>query len=91
MSDLLPNLSESPAYGVWDLEGYRYLLTFELFVFDEAKKPAGIIRVRCSLDIVNNELLGDAVVDFIAPDGTEILAIDRSPFTGRRIRPLFLD
>ena len=91
VSDLLPSLTESPAFGVWELEGNRFLLTFELFVFDEAKKPAGIIRVRCSLDVVNNELLGDAVVDFIAPDGTEILAIDRSPFTGTRVRPLFPD
>lgn len=85
-SDLLPNLTETPAFGAWDLDGYRYALTFELFVFDEMKKPAGRVRVRCSLEIVNDELRGDTIVDFIEPDGTVILDIDRGPFTGRKLR-----
>ncbi len=87
VSDLLPGLAETPAKGVWDVEGDRYLLTFELFVFDAEKKPAGIIRVRASLKLVNaNELTGDTVVDFIAPDGTVEMGIDKGPFTGKRIR-----
>lgn len=87
VSNLLPGLAETPAKGVWDLEGDRYLLTFELFVFDEQKQPAGIVRVRVSLKLLNsNELAGDTVVDFIAPDGTVELGIDKGPFTGKRIK-----
>jgi hypothetical protein len=87
VSNLLPGLNETPAKGIWDVEGDRYLLTFELFVFDEQKQPAGIVRVRVSLKLVNaNELQGDTVVDFIAPDGTVELAIDKGPFTGKRIK-----
>ena len=37
VSDLLPGLAETPAKGVWELEGDHYLLTFELFVFDGEK------------------------------------------------------
>jgi hypothetical protein len=87
VSNLLPGLSETPAKGIWDIEGDRYLLTFELFVFDEQKQPAGIVRVRVSIKLVNaNELVGDTVVDFIAPDGTVELGIDKGPFTGKRIK-----
>ncbi|MGH9936406.1 MAG: hypothetical protein ACREAM_09175 [Blastocatellia bacterium] len=91
MSDLLPTLTESTAHGVWDLDGDRYLLTFELFVFGDRKAPAGIIRVRCSIRLVKpDELTAEAVVDFIEPDRTVALDIDRTPFTGKRIRPLSL-
>lgn len=89
VSDLLPTLTESPAHGVWDLDGEKYLLTFELFVFDDKKAPAGRVRVRCSIRLVNpNELAAETVVDFIEPDGTVALGIDSGPFTGKRIRPL---
>ena len=89
VSDLLATLTESPAHGAWNLNGQDYLLTFELFVFDEQKKPAGIVRVRCSIRLTNpGELAGDAVVDFIAPDGSIAMAIDRTPFTGKKIQVL---
>ncbi len=88
-SDLLGALNESPSAGVWDLDEYRYVLTFELFAFDQAKKPAGVVRVRCTLDVTNDDLKGDAVVDFIEPNGNEILEIDRTPFTGKRVRKMF--
>lgn len=89
VSDLLPNLTETPAHGAWELYGHDYLLTFELFVFDEQKKPAGRIRVRCLIRLTgHDELRGETVVDFIAPDGTVEKGIDRGPFTGKKLRPL---
>jgi len=89
VSDLLPALNETPAHGVWDVDGDKYLLTFELFVFDDKKAPIGIVRVRCSIRLVKaDELAAEAVVDFIEPDGTAALDIDRTPFTGKRISPL---
>ncbi len=87
VSDFLGELNETPAKGVWDVEGDHYLLTFELFAFDEHKQPAGIVRVRCSIRLVNrDELAADTVVDFIAPDSTVELNIGGGPFTGRRIK-----
>lgn len=87
VSDFLGELNDSPSKGVWAVEGDRYLLTFELFVFDEHKQPAGIIRVRCSIHLVKpDELAFDSVVDFIAPDGKVDLDIGGGPFTGKRIK-----
>ncbi|MDX2034109.1 MAG: hypothetical protein SF339_25770 [Blastocatellia bacterium] len=88
-SDLLPTLTESPAAGAWDLDGDRYLLTFELFIFDDKQAPVGMIRVRCSIRLVNaDEIAAEAIVDLIEPDGKVTLDIDRTPFTGRRVKPL---
>lgn len=88
-SDLLPTLTETPAFGVWDLDGDKYVLTFELFAFDDKKAPVGIIRVRCSIRLINaDEFSADSVVDFIAPDGTVQLGIDSGPFTGKRVKAM---
>ena len=46
VSDLLAQLGETPAHGVWNGKGSRYNLTFELFVFDPDKKPVGRPRPR---------------------------------------------
>jgi len=87
VSDLFAKLAETPAHGTWDLDGGGYSLTFELFAFDEHGAPVGRIRVRCFIQVLKpDKLIGDAIVDFIEPDGTEILDIDRSPFTGDRLR-----
>lgn len=93
VSDLLSTLTETPAMGVWDIDPTdRYLLTFQLFVFDENKTPVGMVRVRCRITLVNlNEFTAEAVVDFIDPDGNIILGIDKTPFTGKRIQPLPLN
>lgn len=86
-SDLLATLTEGPAHGVWDYDGVKYNLTFQLFVFDENRNPAGIVRVRCAIKLVNpDELVADSAVDFIDPDGNVIADIDSSPFTGKRIK-----
>lgn len=87
VSDLLAQLGETPAHGVWNGKGSRYNLTFELFVFDPDKKPVGIVRVRVAIRLLNrDELVGDTTVDFIAPDGTIERDIDGGPFSGKRIK-----
>ncbi|HYE74743.1 MAG TPA: hypothetical protein VEF04_15500 [Blastocatellia bacterium] len=89
-SDLLITQTEGPAFGVWSGKGWFYNLTFQLFVFDpENKVPVGMVRVRVAIRLLNqDELAGDTVVDFIAPDGTIELGIDGGPFTGKRIKVL---
>lgn len=89
-SDLLITQTEGPAFGVWKGKGSRYNLTFQLFVFDpENKVPVGMVRVRVAIRLLSqDELVGDTVVDFIAPDGTVELGIDGGPFTGKRIKVL---
>lgn len=90
VSDLLATLTETPAMGVWDIDPVdKYLLTFQLFVFDENRAPVGMVRVRCRITLINlNEFSAEGVVDFIDPDGNVILAIDKTPFTGKRIHSL---
>jgi hypothetical protein len=45
------------------------------------------VRVAIHLNGDDN-LTGQAVVDLILPDGTEINSIDSTPFTGTRIKVL---
>ena len=51
--------------------------------------PAGMVRVRIAIRLLSrDELVGDTIVDFIAPDGTIEKGIDGGPFTGKRIKVL---
>lgn len=87
VSNLLAQLNETPAHGAWTGRGSRYNLTFELFVFDEKKEPAGIVRVRVAIRLLSrNELVGETAVDFIAPDGTVEKDIDGGPLSGKRVK-----
>jgi hypothetical protein len=87
-TDLLAKLNEGPGHGSWKRSGRHYLLTFELWAFDPAREPAGIIRVRCLIDVAGDRLEGDATVDFIDLDGTVYRDLDTAKFTGKRIKPL---
>lgn len=87
-SDLLAQLVEGPAHGVWSGKKSDYQVTFELFAF-ENQQPVGRIRVRVSIHLINDDnLTANAVVDFIDPDGTVIPNIGGSPFSGTRIKVL---
>jgi len=86
-SDLLAGLGEGPGHGAWQKDGDSYNVTFELFIFEPDHTPAGRIRVRESLRLVDeNHLTGYAVADLILPDGTLIENIDNGPMTGTRVR-----
>ena len=86
-SDLLVTLTEGPAHGVWDYDGFRHHLTFELFVFGEDRKPAGMVRVRATLTLIGqNEFTAEYLVDFIDPDGNLALGIDSGGFSGKRLQ-----
>lgn len=86
-TDLLPNLGEGPGHGAWQRDGDSYTATFELFIFNPDRTPAGIIRVRETLTLVDeNNLTGFTVADLILPDGTLIENIDNGPVTGTRVR-----
>jgi hypothetical protein len=88
-SDLLAQLGEGPAHGVWSGKKNDYLVTFQLFIFDENRQPAGRVRVRVAVHLnSDDQLTGLAVVDLILPDSTEINSIDNTPFTGTRIKVL---
>jgi hypothetical protein len=87
VTDLIGKLNEGPSQGVWDWDGAKYNVTFELFVFDEKKDPAGVVRVRLALHLVNHhEIQGEATVDFIDPDGNLFTDIDGATFTGKRMQ-----
>ena len=86
-SDLLPNLGEGPGHGAWQKDSDKYNVTFELFIFEPDHTPAGRIRVRETLELVDeNHLTGFSVADLILPDGTLIENIDNGPMTGTRVR-----
>jgi hypothetical protein len=86
-SDLLANLGEGPGHGAWERDGEEYTATFELFIFNPDRSPAGRIRVRESLRITGPDTLaGYTVADLILPDGTVIENIDSGPATGTRVR-----
>ena len=86
-TDLLANLGEGPGHGSWRKDGNTFTATFELFIFNPDHSPAGIIRVRETLKLTDeNSLTGFAVADIILPDGTLIEDIDHGTLTGRRVR-----
>lgn len=80
-SSLLAQGQEGPAHGVWNRQGGKYQLTFQLFAFDPATgESTGMIRVRVSLIVDSPDHLTAtfSVVDFIDPDGT-ITELFRGP------------
>ena len=86
-TDLLAGLGEGPGHGGWRKDGDAFTATFELFIFNPDRTPAGIIRVRETLKLTDeNSLTGFAVADIILPDGTLIEDIDHGTLTGRRVR-----
>jgi|GEM_PF-3156047 len=85
-TNLLATLSEGPAHGAWQKDGDAYATTFELFIFEADHTPAGRIRVRETITLIDNDhLTGIAVADLLLPDGTIIENIDTAPITGTRI------
>lgn len=88
-SDLLAQLIEGPAHGVWSGKKSDYNVTFQLFTFDENRQPVGRIRVRVAIHLIDDDhLTANAAVDFIDLDGTVTANIGSSPFTGTRVKVL---
>jgi len=86
-SSLLPTLTEGPAQGIWKRDGGLYRTVFQLFVFDDKKQYAGMVRVRGNLTfIIADRMMGTFIVDFIAPDGTVELSIDSADAVGVRLK-----
>jgi hypothetical protein len=85
-SDLLAKGGEGPGHGVWYRTEEGFAATFELFIFEPDGAPAGRIRVRETISVINeNRFEGFSVADLILPDGTLIENIDNGPIHGRRI------
>jgi hypothetical protein len=86
-SSLLPTLTEGPAQGVWARSGSQYKTVFQLFVFDENREYAGMVRVRGTLTVATEDkITGRFAVDFIAPDGSVEQDIDVSDAVGVRLK-----
>lgn len=86
-SNLLGALAEGPAHGAWSADGSDYLLTFQVFVFDEDGAPAGRVRVRNRLHVISNKTFeSDSTVDVILPDGSEIPNVGGGPYECERLR-----
>jgi len=86
-SSLLPTLTEGPAQGVWARSGSQYKTVFQLFVFDENREYAGMVRVRGTLSLSGEDrITGKFAVDFLAPDGTVEADIDLSDAVGVRVK-----
>jgi hypothetical protein len=85
-SSLLGTLVEGPAHGVWSQTGNGFLLTFQLFAFDDEGNPAGMIRVRCRIVLLSsNSLRASTVVDILPPGEAPILAVASGDYTGSRL------
>jgi hypothetical protein len=88
-SSILGTLVEGPAHGVYERHGRGYLLTFELFAFDQDNGGvvAGRYRVRCFIQLTGaNTLQADTALDIIELDGTVIPDVAAGPFTGERVQ-----
>lgn len=87
-SSLLGRVPEGPAHGAWrQRPDGTYLLTFELFTFDEHGDTNGRVRVRVAIRLVDaDHFTAQSTVDVLLPDGTEIPAVATSPFSGERVK-----
>ena len=82
-------MPEGPAHGAWSGKKNDFRLTFELFAFDGDGLPAGRVRVRCTIHIVDdNHLTATPTVDIIEPNGNVIPAVATTPFTSSRVQIL---
>ena len=86
-SSLLATLTEGPAHGVWQRSGPNYLLTFELFAFDDNHEAVGRIRVRNIVRVSNdkNSFRARSTIDIIELNGNEIPAIATGNFSATRM------
>ncbi len=88
-SSLLGSLVEGPAHGVWVQTKNGFVLTFELFAFDEQGAAAGRIRVRNRIFVQGaNAFRADSTVDVLPPDGEPILDVGGGEYTGTRLQLL---
>ena len=91
-SSLLGQGQEGPAHGVWDRNGNKYGLTFQLFAFDpETGESTGMIRVRVTLKVDKPDHIkatfGSA--DLIDLDGNvTALGGGPDPYTCTRVKVL---
>ena len=88
-SSLLGALPEGPAHGVYERIRRGYVLTFELFVFDQSSGGAAVGRVRVRNSVQLNDrdhFTSEYVVDFIEFDGTVIPNIGAGTFSGERVQ-----
>ena len=86
-SDLLAKLGEGPAHGAWTGKKRDYQITFELFVFDPDRNPAGRVRVRATIRLSDEDnFTADSAVNFIEPNGNVIPDIGSGLFTGTRLK-----
>jgi hypothetical protein len=85
-SDLLAQGGEGPGHGTWERTDDGFAATFELFIFNPDRTPAGRIRVREAIRVVDSaHFTGFAVADIILPDGTLIENIDNGPIAATRV------
>lgn len=86
-SDLLATLVEGPGAGAWRGQGSDYESTFQLFVFDENKAPAGIIEVRSRMHLETSRRFSGRAEAFLYPPGeTEPIELGGGPIVGNRVR-----
>lgn len=86
-SDLLALLAEGPGAGVWRGQGSDYESTFQLFIFDENKAPAGIIEVRSRIHLETSRRFGGRAEAFLYPPGeSEPIPLGGGPIVGNRVR-----
>jgi len=86
-SSLLPQLNENPAQGIWRRDGTQYKTVFQLFVYDDKKEYAGMVRVRGTVTFITaDRIQGNFVVDFLSPDGAVDLNIDSADAVGVRLK-----
>ncbi|HEX4953757.1 MAG TPA: hypothetical protein VF017_10230 [Thermoanaerobaculia bacterium] len=88
-SSLLGSLVEGPAHGVWVQTKNGFVLTFELFAFDEQGTPTGRIRVRNRIFLEGgHSFRAVSTVDVLPPDGEPILDVGGGEYTATRLQPL---
>jgi hypothetical protein len=89
-SDLLATLAEGPGAGAWRGEAADYEATFQLFIFDENRAPAGIIEVRERLHLETGRRLSGRAEAFLHAGG-EVIPLGGGPIVGQRVRVMPLD
>jgi hypothetical protein len=86
-TDILGTLSEGPGLGVWRRMGSEYVVTFELFAFEEDGSPAGTVRVHNTVrNVGRSSFEGTGTVDFVTPDGMLLEGVGSATFTGERLK-----
>jgi hypothetical protein len=91
-TDLLNQLVEGIGHGTWTYSQGVFLLTFELYDWDDAtKEPTGMVRVRNAIELQdrNHLFAGESVVDLLDADGNLLAeAVATATLRGTRVTVL---